>query len=205
MRRGDHPDEQPERNRQAGQHAEVEPVGRDDGQVPAAQGAHVRELVAGRRRRPALAQRSRRARPRCSSPTRCTGCGTARPGTPPPSPGRAAVSKAWNTSAQSDLPKCRRPSAGRPEERHLAAGHQHQQPVAQVQVGDAVGHHDHRAAVVGELGHLLHHRLVETGVETGGWLVQEQQRWLGQELKRHVDALLLAAGQGGGPACPRAR
>jgi hypothetical protein len=69
---------------------------------------------------------------------------------------------------------------GRPEEGDLAAGDEDEQPVAQVQVGDAVGHDDHGAAVVRELRHLLHHGLVQTGVETGCRLVQEQQRGLGQ-------------------------
>ena len=87
----------------------------------------------------------------------------------------------------------------RPEERHLAAGHEDEQPVAQVEVGHAVRHHDDRAAVVRQLGHLLHDRLVQSGVQARGRLVQEQQRRLGQQFQRDVDALLLAAGQRRGP------
>ena len=46
--------------------------------------------------------------------------------------------------------------ARRPVERDLAAGDEDEQPVAQVQIGDAVRDDDDGTAVVGELGHHLH-------------------------------------------------
>ena len=82
-----------------------------------------------------------------------------------------------------------------PEERDLPAGDQDQQPVAHVEVGHTVRDHDDGPAVVREVAHLLHDRLVEPRVETGRWLVQEQQRRLSQQLQGHVDPLELAAGQ----------
>ncbi len=81
----------------------------------------------------------------------------------------------------------------------LAAGHEDEQAVAQVQVRDTVRDHDDRAAVVREVGHHLHDGLVQSGIEAGRRLVQEEQRGLGQQLKRDVNAFLLAAGEGGGP------
>ena len=58
-----------------------------------------------------------------------------------------------------------------------------------------MGDHDDGAAVVREVAHLLHDGLVEPRVETGRGLVQEQQRWLGEQFQGHVDPLELAAGQ----------
>jgi DNA-binding beta-propeller fold protein YncE len=61
--------------------------------------------------------------------------------------------------------------------------------------------HDDGAAVVRQLGHHLHHRLVEPGVEPGCRLLGEQQRRLGEQLERDAHPLALPAGIAGcGPA-----
>ena len=87
------------------------------------------------------------------------------------------------------------PVGGGPEISDLSARHEHEQPIADVEVRDAVRDHDNRPPVAGEAGHHLHHRHVQARVQTGRGLVQEQQRRLRQQLKGDVDALLLAAGK----------
>ena len=87
------------------------------------------------------------------------------------------------------------PFLGRPVVGDPPAGDQDEQPVAGIQVVHAVGDDDDRPAVVGQVPHLLHDRLVQARVQARGRLVQEQQRRLGQQLLRHVDPLELAAGQ----------
>jgi len=114
-------------------------------------------------------------------------------GTPPPSPYLAGPQRpedlrpAW-------LPEMAQPVGGGPEISDLSARHEHQQPIADVEVRDAVRDHDNRPPVAGEAGHHLHHRHVQARVQTGRGLVQEQQRRLRQQLKGDIDALLLAAG-----------
>ena len=82
-----------------------------------------------------------------------------------------------------------------PVERDPAPGHQYEEPVADIEVSDAMGDHDDGAAVVREVAHLLHDGFVEPRVETRRGLVQEQQRWLGEQFQGHVDPLELAARQ----------
>ncbi len=77
----------------------------------------------------------------------------------------------------------------------LAAGREHQQPVAHVEAEDAVGDDDDGTAVVGEAAQHVHHRAVHARVETGGRFVEEEQRRLGQQLQGHADALALPAGE----------
>ena len=88
---------------------------------------------------------------------------------------------------------------GRPEERDLPPGDQHQQPVASAQVGHRVGDHDDRAAVVSQVAHLLHDRFVQARIQTGGGFVQEQHRRFGQQLQGDVDPFELATGELVGP------
>ena len=46
------------------------------------------------------------------------------------------------------------------------------------------------------LGDQLDHHLAVAGIERGGRLVEQQDRMVGDEAARDVDALLLAAGEG---------
>ena len=85
--------------------------------------------------------------------------------------------------------------AGRPAERGLAAGGQQQHLIADVEVGQRVGDHEHHAAGVGELAQHRHHLPVQRGVQAGGRLVEDQQRRPGQQFQRHRRALALTAGQ----------
>jgi hypothetical protein len=64
---------------------------------------------------------------------------------------------------------------GRAEVGDLAALREHEQPVAQAQVGHAVRDHDHRAPIMSHVGQQPHHRLVQAGVQAGCRLVQEEQ------------------------------
>jgi hypothetical protein len=84
---------------------------------------------------------------------------------------------------------------GRAVEGHLPPRDQDQQTVAVVEVGHAVRDDDHRSAVVGQVPHLFHDRLVQAGIQAGGRLIEEQQRRLGQQFLRDVDPLELPAGQ----------
>jgi len=87
---------------------------------------------------------------------------------------------------------------GRSVERHLAAGHEHQDAVAFVQVFEVVGDHDDRPAVFGQLPHAVHDIFFELHVQAGGGLVEKQHGRLGQQLDRDADPLFLAPGQRGG-------
>ena len=82
---------------------------------------------------------------------------------------------------------------GRTEVAHPAAEAHHQDVVTEVQVQDAVGHHDHRASSVGKQTQLAHDLLVQRRIQPGCRLVQGEQGRLGQQLQRHRGALALAA------------
>ena len=55
-----------------------------------------------------------------------------------------------------------------------------------------MGHDDHCAAGVGEISEQEHQRAFETRIESGGRLVEQQQRRLGDQLGGHVHALAFA-------------
>ena len=58
-----------------------------------------------------------------------------------------------------------------------------------------MGDHQHHTAGVGELAQHQHHLTVQRRVETGGRLVEQQQRRLGQQLERDRCALALTTRQ----------
>ncbi len=80
-------------------------------------------------------------------------------------------------------------------ERDPASGGEDQETVADAETEDAVRDHDDGAAVVGEPAQHVHHGAVHAGVETGGRLVQEEQRRLGQQFHGDADPFALAAGE----------
>ena len=84
---------------------------------------------------------------------------------------------------------------GRPAERGLAARRQQQHLIADVEVGEGVGDHQHHATGVGQLPQHRHDLPVQRGVQAGGGLVEDQQRRPGQQFERHRRALALPAGQ----------
>ena len=66
--------------------------------------------------------------------------------------------------------------SGRAQVRRLAAGRHQQHLIADVEIGQGVGDHQHHAAGVGELPQHGHHLQVQRGVQTRGRLVEDQQR-----------------------------
>ena len=194
-----HPYHHAEDHRHRGQEGKEYPVGGDDRHEPPAQGAQLREAVTrrgrcrGRLHRPAD-RGSLAVHLRCHVAVVVSRV----PVLSGPVPVRLGVEGLEHLSP-AGLAEVLEPVGRRAEVGDLAAGHQDEQAVAQVQVGDAMRDHDDRAAVVGQVGHHLHDGLVQPGIQAGRGLVQEQQRGLGQQLKRDVDAFLLAAGERGGP------
>ena len=77
----------------------------------------------------------------------------------------------------------------------VTAGRQKQDAVAQVQALDAVRHAHDRASAVGQLTEHLHEAALETRIEPGCRLVEEQERRSGQHLGRDADAFALSARQ----------
>ena len=192
LRRGHEPGQDAEDDRHHRQHGQVTPVGRDDRQVAAAQGAELGQPVA-RRGRLDRCPRVRSGR-----------CGRGHLGDDVAlAVGRAPVVarpvavrlgvECLEDLRPAGLAEVPQAVLRRPEEGDLASWHQDEQPVAEVQVRHAVGDHDDGPAVVRQLGHLLHDRLVQAGIQARGGLVQEEQRRLGQQFQRDVDPFLLAA------------
>ncbi len=186
-------DDQPEHDRGARQQRQVDAVGCDHRQVAAAQRTELGQPVLGRRCGRDLPRRGRRPAPVHRGQDELLVPGRT-PVLPRPVTARLGVERLEDL-CPARLAEVLQAVLRRPEVGDLPARHQDQQPVADIQVGDAVRDHDDGAAVLGEAGHHLHDRLVEPGVQARGRLVQEQQRRLGHQLQRDVDPLLLAAGQ----------
>ena len=87
----------------------------------------------------------------------------------------------------------RRRELGGPEVRRAAAGREDEHPIAEPDALDAVRDDDHRAAAVGERPQQLHQAALVTRVESRGRLVEEEERWLRQQLDRDADPLPLPA------------
>jgi hypothetical protein len=83
----------------------------------------------------------------------------------------------------------------RPVVRGFAARRHQQQLVAGVQVRQHVRHHDHHPTGVSQLAQHHHHLVVERRVQTRRRLVEDQQRWAGEQFECHRGAFALSAGK----------
>ena len=160
-------------------------VGADHRQVAPGEDAELRErrLLTRRRGRGRRGGRGRDAgtgrAPASAGACRCSARPRPSGGTARPSRRRPPASRSRKRSAKSVHAEVGEGLLGRAEVGDGAAGGEDQQPVADVEVGDAVGDDDDGAAVVGEAAQGVHDGLVQSRVEPGGGFVEEEQRRVG--------------------------